>query len=411
MLSGRIVEMNAGLGTTLFITLAIQALVSAAALTVPVLAPVLGPELGVPAEYVGVYVSLLYMGAMFGSLSAGGWVLRIGAIRASQVGLSLCVVGLLATMTGIPAIVALGALIVGLGYGPMTPASSHLLAKTTPPHRMSFVFSVKQTGVPLGGVLAGVCVPKLDEWVGWQGALITVAVACVACIGMAELVRSDLDSDRRAGHPVGLGKLRESLALVFSKRPLAFMAGSSLTFSAVQMSLGAFLVTYLHDSLGYSLVAAGLMLSVAQVAGMSGRLLWGWVSDRFTGAVVMLFILAVLMAVGGFALAALPKGASEWLLAAILILFGATSVGWNGVYLAEVARQAPVGQAGMATGGSLACTFFGVVLGPPLFGVIASVAGSYRVAFVLIVIPALLLGILLLLQRRHFRQAGKLSDL
>ncbi|WP_417276298.1 hypothetical protein [Castellaniella sp.] len=48
-----------------------------------------------------------------------------------------------------------GALLIGLGYGPITPA-----------HRMSFVFSIKQTGVPLGGVLAGLVVPGLAQWIG-----------------------------------------------------------------------------------------------------------------------------------------------------------------------------------------------------------------------------------------------------
>ena len=63
-------------------------------------------------------------------------------------------------------------------------------------------------------------------------------------------------------------------------------------------------------------------------------------------------------------------------------LFGATSIGWNGVQLAEVARQAPEGQAGAITGASGFITFAGVVLGPPLFALLASLSGSYRVAFI-----------------------------
>jgi len=80
---------------TLAITLAVQSLVSAAALVVPVLAPVISLSAGVGAQLVGVYVSLMYLGAMLGSLMAGGWVARQGAIRASQWGLALCAAGLL----------------------------------------------------------------------------------------------------------------------------------------------------------------------------------------------------------------------------------------------------------------------------------------------------------------------------
>ena len=71
----------------------------------------------------------------------------------------------------------------------------------------------------------------------------------------------------------------------------------------------------------------------------------------------------------------------------VLFVFGATALGWNGVYLAEVARQAPAGMAGIATGGTLAITFFGVMLGPPLFGGLAGLFGTYRVGFAALALP------------------------
>ncbi|MBO9356332.1 MFS transporter [Bordetella petrii] len=391
----------AGTGV-LAITLAVQSLVAAAALVVPVLAPVLSAAAGIGAEMVGVYVSLVYVGAMAGSLMAGNWVARLGAIRASQVGLALCAAGLLCSLSGQLALLAAGAVLLGLGYGPITPASSHLLVQTTPAHRMSFVFSIKQTGVPLGGVLAGLLAPKMEIAMGWRGALLATALACLACAALAQTVRAGLDADRRPGRRVGLADLRAPLALIFSRRPLALLAGASLCFSAVQWSFSAYLVTYLHHSLAYTLVAAGMMLSLGQVAGVAGRLLWGWCADRYLGPVRMLVVLALLMAVGALALALLPAGAPAPVVALALMVLGAAAVGWNGVYLAEVARQAPAGKASLATGGSLTCTFLGVVLGPPAFGAIVALLGSYRIAFVLIVIPSLLSGLLLATQRRHF---------
>ena len=72
---------------------------------------------------------------------------------------------------------------------------------------------------------------------------------------------------------------------------------------------------------------------------------------------------------------------------AVLFVFGACAVGWNGVYLAEVARQAPPGMAGLATGGTLVFTFLGVVLGPPLFGALSGAFGSYRAGFAVLAVP------------------------
>src|SRR5882724_7679104 len=101
----------------------------------------------------------------------------------------------------------------------------------------------------------------------------------------------------------------------------------------------------------------------------------------------MLAMLAALMALSTLATAALQQGASGWVVGGVLFIFGACAVGWNGVYLAEVARQAPAGLAGLATGGTLAITFLGVVLGPPLFGGVSSLFGSYRAGFAALALP------------------------
>lgn len=66
------------------------------------------------------------------SLAGGTAVARWGAVRVSQA--VLCAAGL--ALCAVP-----------------------LLAHTMPAHRMSLVFSIKEMGVPLGGVLAGLTVP------------------------------------------------------------------------------------------------------------------------------------------------------------------------------------------------------------------------------------------------------------
>ena len=169
--------MNAWL--PLLVTLVIQAMVSMALLTLPVMAPVVAQALQLSPALVGMYVSVTYAGAMIASLLGGATVRRLGAIRVSQWGLLLCAVGLLLCMAPwLPAMV-LGAVCIGLGYGPITPASSHLLARTTPAQQMSLVFSIKQTGVPVGSMLAGAVVPSLLLGVGWQWSMMVVAAVCV----------------------------------------------------------------------------------------------------------------------------------------------------------------------------------------------------------------------------------------
>ena len=384
----------------LLLTLVIQAMVAMALLSLPVVAPVVAQTLQVSPALVGLYVSVTYAGAMVATLMGGATVARMGAIRVSQWGLVLCALGLLlCAVPWLPSMV-LGAVLIGLGYGPITPASSHLLARTTPKHQMSLVFSIKQTGVPLGSMLAGAVVPPLALLGNWQLSLVAVAAVCLLCAWVSQSLRAELDSDRQPDTRIRWGSLIEPIRLVLAHRALLIMASCSFMFSMVQLSLTTYLVTFLHDDLSYGLVAAGLALSVTQLGGIGGRVVWGYVADRWLGARRMLLLLASVMALGALASAFLTTDTPQALVIAILVAFGASAIGWNGVYLAEVARRAPNGMARMAPGGTLAFTFLGVVVGPPMFGALSGLFGTYRAGFVGLMVMASVSGTVLYFSQR-----------
>lgn len=379
---------STGTWTALAVTLAVQALVSMAVLTVPAMAPAMAQSLGVSPTLIGAYVAVVYIGAMLASLLGGPLVMRWGAIRVSQLGLVVCAAGL-ALLAAAPGLASalVGAWLIGLGYGPITPASSHLLAKSTPPDRRSLVFSIKQAGVPLGGVMAGALVPGLLIVGGTDAALLAVAAGNLLCAVIAQPIRAELDADRQPGHSLGFANLAGPVRLVTSHAELAQLASFSFVFSVVQMCLAAYLVTYLHSALGYSLVVAGAMLSASQVGGVVGRILWGYIADRWLGSRRMLAVLALLMALCCGATAALQAGTPVALVLVLMAVFGASGTGWNGVYLAEIARLAPPGQASAATGGALSVTFLGVVLGPVLFGTLSGMFDSYRAGYLVLALP------------------------
>jgi MFS family permease len=389
----------------LLITLLIQAMASMALLTLPVMAPVAAKALAVSPALVGLYIAISYGGALMSTLLAGATVARLGPIRVSQFSLLICASGLLlCAVPWLPA-VFMGAVLIGWGYGPITPASSHLLARTTPPHQMSLVFSVKQTGVPLGGMMAGAIVPLLLLSFNWQVSLVLVAAACVVCALFAQSLRVEFDADRKVGQPFRLGSFAQPIRLVFAHRALATMAGCSFGFSMVQLSLSTYLVTYLYDDLSYGLVGAGVALSFTQAGGVIGRVAWGYVADRWLGASKTLALLGAVMALSALATAFLTANTPQVWVWVILTIFGASAIGWNGIYLAEVARQAPKGKASMATGGTLAFTYLGVVLGAPVFGAMSSFFGTYRAGFLALMVAAAVCGVVLLLNQRRTADA------
>jgi len=385
-----------GIALPLALTLAVQTLVALAVYSAPVMAPVAGPALGVSPSAVGYYIAATYLGSMIGSAAAGGWVARFGPIRVSQAGLALCLAGLALAASAVAPLVMLGGFVVGLGYGPTTPASSVILVRAAPPRLFSLIFSVKQTGVPAGGVLAGALIPAAVLALGWQWSALAVGLACLAAAALIAPARAAYDRGLDARAPVSLGSALAPVGLVLREPRLRQMAVTSFVYGGVQITLVTYLVTFLTESFGLALVLAGFVMAVSQVASVLGRVLWGALADRVFSRRAMLGLLGLGM--GASALAALAAGPDwpRWALFAYAAAFGATAVGWNGVFLAEVARIAPAGETSAATGGCLFFTFLGVVITPPTFNGVLALSGGYPAAYAVFAAPALAAGAWLL---------------
>lgn len=383
----------------LAVTITIQALVSLSSLAAPVMAPAAARTTGLAAENVGIFVGIVYVAASLSSLVSGDMVRRWGAIRMSQASLLLCALGLCAAATGRPVMILLAAVLIGLGYGPVTPASSHILVRTTPPHRLGLTFSLKQTGVPLGGMLAGLLVPPLIGGFGWQAAAGVLAGLCVAATTVTQSIRADLDDDRDPARPISpRGPLR-TLQQVLATPAIRDISVCSFFFGAMQLCLTTFLVIYLTTVQHMSLALAGTVLAAAQVAGVVGRVCWGWLSDRFISPRLLLGLLGLAMGLAGIAFA---KAGASWPMAAFIgvaMVFGASAIGWNGIFLAEVANLAPAGQAAAVSGATLFITYAGVVVGPSAFAAVVARSGSFPFAYLAIGMVLVVVGLFLILTR------------
>ena len=385
--------------------LLVQTLASAAALAVPAIAPDVAATTRLPLSAVGLYSGALYVGAMLSALNAGLPVLRLGAMRTAQWCLGIVACGLLLVASAVPLLLPVGAVLIGVGYGSSTPSSSHLFAYEVPARWRGLVFSIKQTGVPLGGMLAGALLPSADLRVGWRVALPLLALLCVVCSGLLQPLRARFDRHREAGRRAGAGGSLRTLRMVWAHGPMRELALSTLFFAAMQGSLATYLVAQAHVGADMDPVHAGLLLAGAQAAGVVGRIAWGWISDHWIRPSRMLALLALGMGLcallAGLLTPAWPRPAL-WLLA---VVFGATATGWNGVYLAEVARLAPPGMAGVLTGGTLFFTFCGAFAGPSVFAAVASASG--RVGDGYLAMGSVLVALGLLLSWRHARTMAR----
>jgi sugar phosphate permease len=171
---------------------------------------------------------------------------------------------------------------------------------------------------------------------------------------------------------------------------------ASVFFAVMQLCLISFIVTYLTEDIGMTLVQAGFMLSIAQAAGIFGRIVWGALADSLVKPRIMLGFLGIAMSL----LAVLTTFFTDawhslWIMI-VCALFGAVAIGWNGVYLAEVACLAKPEYAGEATGGALFFTFFGVLFGLPILSMVFDLTDSYSAGFILVAVFTAACGVFLL---------------
>jgi len=351
--------------------------------TFPVIAPRLAAEMGVDAALVGYQMSLIYGAATITAPVLSMAVVRWGACRATQVGLAFCVLGAsLAFASHIAALVA-SSILLGFSITMMTPTSAHLLMRFTPPRNRVFLFSLKQTGVPLGWALMASIAPAITEAYGWRWSLAIVVGVSVATIIALQPVRERWDDDR---NPTASRHTRvlQGMKIIWSRPTLRWMVLSAFSLAFVQLCLGTFAVTMLVKESGYSLVTAGFMLSVTQLSGVVARLTWGWVADRTGDSLTLLRNLAIVAMLCCPALALISPGWPTPLVALVFAVFGASAIGWNGIYLAEVAHRSPPGNASLITGGASAWNFGGILAGPGIFATVYGFIGSYAVTYALL---------------------------
>ncbi len=361
-------------------TTSVQATMSLAVTMLAAIAPALAEALGIPAAWIGFQVSIVFGCASLFSIFAGVLVRRWGACRASQTALVLGMGGcILAVIPNVGAIAAASVLI-GLGYALTNPSASHLLSRFAGTTRRNLVFSIKQTGVPIGYAIGGLIGPSLTVHFGWQSVPVVVGATLLTLLLLLQIRRGLWDDDRDPGWRMTESPLA-GLRMIWLDPPIRWLVGASFFYTITQLSLLAFLVNMLVQDVLISMVAAGLVLSTTQVATVFGRLLWGWLSDRMANGSALLAVIGCIAAAGDLVTTQVTP---DWPMPALLVLFvifGVAGVGWNGVFMAELARLSPKGRIGSTTGASLAITFAGVAFGPSGLSALHDVLGSYVATF------------------------------
>ncbi len=382
----------------LLATLAVQTLATMALFSIPALAPAIAHDLGVNGALVGGFVATAYGVGILSALLSPPLIHRYGGVRATQAVL-VAAAGMLLLATDAHGVLGLGlaAVVLGLGYGAAAPASTHLLVPQTPRAVFNMVMSLRQIGVPLGGVLGALILPPLVLKLGWRGALLSELAPVVLLTIAMELPRARWDADRQPGFPMRLGGVLAPF-LMLRDSAIRRLSVASFVYSGTQLCFVAFMTVHLTTVVGLNLVAAGRILAVYQIAGAASRPVWGWIADRYLTPAQTLALHGLGMAVAAGLAGRFGPHWGHPAILAVVVLAGITAGGYTGVAYAEYAHLGGARRT-EATGLGTAFMFGAVMLIPPLFGLSVAALGGFGVSYTVVGLLGLAAGVLMLLPR------------
>jgi MFS family permease len=337
----------------------------------PAIAPALRDEYGLGLQGVGLLLAAEWVGLTVGLLPWGFITDRIGERVALAIGLTGCGV-LLAVMSTVESAVGAGFLLAAAGGvgASVQSASGRALMQWFPTGERGLAFGVRQTAVPVGGVIGAVTLPLLVEAGGVEAALLFLGGFCAATALVGYAVLRELPAGEvEPGHVSGT--LRD--------RQLWFLSGGSGLYVTAQMVLFSFLVLYLHDERSFSAAGAAGVLAAAQVVAMFLRIGVGHWSDVARSRIVPLRRIG-LATTATFGVAAILLGASDAVVVPLLVAATALSAAWNGLAFVAAAELAGTARSGAAIGLQQTVLSVSGIVVPPLFALVVGLS-SWQIGF------------------------------
>jgi sugar phosphate permease len=353
------------------------------------LMPFIREEFALSSSRAGLYSTFHYLLATIVAIFSGRIVDKIGSKKGLVVGTGvLGVVTFLQSRSPNFILILALALVGELFFSIITPSLNKAVMQKTTPENRATSMGVMQMGGGIGGFTGAVFLPFLAEKIGWRNAvmfsaLIAVLVGIFIFIFFKE--KSENSGEEAASSLKKQLSFNDSIAKLFQNKDLLLVCLFGLVLGFNSGAIPAHYTLYLTQDMPLSRTAAGFAFGLLQIGGIIGRPLWGFLNDkllngsRSKGLVIVGFSLTLVMLYYFRIMSAVQLPVYIVYLSSLIL--GFVSLGWMGLYFTTVIELASEKLAGIGTGLSLVFIRLGVLLSPPLFGLLADLNDSYQLSW------------------------------
>lgn len=318
----------------------------------------------------GLLVAMPTLGLVCTLIAWGYVVDRIGE-RKVLIGGPLLMLIAGAAAAAAPNDIALGALLFlgGVGAASTNGASGRLIVGWFPPHRRGLAMGIRQTAQPLGVGIGALAVPAVAATYGVPAAiLVPAAMAGIAAVGSLIGIVDPPRPERSADVALRANPYR-------GDSTLWRIHGVSVLLVIPQGTVWTFALLWLHRDVGWSLAAAGILVTVTQILGAAGRIGAGAWSDRVGSRLGPLRTVAVAAALSMAALALAAWTHMWWAAIPLLIIASVITVSDNGLAFTAVAEIAGPYWSGRGLGIQNTGQNLAMAAVPPVFGALITTSG------------------------------------
>lgn len=334
------------------------------------LAPYLVQDLDLSDLQIGSLTTTFFVVATVGSLIAGGITDRLGGkhtmlLLFAVAALAFVVMG----FAGSYAVLLLAVPLAGIAQALTNPTTNDLVAVHIPAQRRGVYIGLKQSGVQVAALVAGLLVPLLAHLVNWRVALfactgIVLAALAAAQLGIPGDVRPTVTSAETGssrGHP-----------------DMWWLVAYGVITGVAYASVTAYLPLYAVRDLDMSELSAGQLLAVIGAVGVASRLAWTRLIERADHRTVPVSLTAfAASAVLATALVALAPQAGAWMLWVAALIYGSTIGAWTAIAMLAVVRRRGPWSTARVSGIVVAGYYGGLLLSPVLFGLLVDSGRHY----------------------------------
>lgn len=369
-------------------------------------------RLGVTSGQLGTVLTVVFASAAMTSVGLG----RAADRLSSRVQMSIIFGGSAAALTVGAVASTLGALyaaavLAGVTQAISNPTTNRIIRTAVPADRRIGWIGVKQSGVQVSQLVAGLFFPAATLALGWTAASLAAAGLAAVLWAAAVAAAPPLPGSSGARAAARDAAARGGVDRAGSTRaPLPptvwFFAAIAFLTGLGMQATNTYLPLFAVESLDLSLVAGGAAAAASGVIGVFSRIWWGRRMSVGHRPTTLLAGIAVgaLAGVGVFLAADLAHvPALLWAGAAV---HGLTVLGANVVINAGLMDAVPAEHLGRATGVNAMGMYAGFACGPLVMGLLRDATGDFRLGFAAVGAGYALALVAVLLLRRHTDRAA-----